>query len=429
LKFLSFILIFGCFLYWMCPHQGKVFASEARPSLELGFQGAKNKNQFTRALSYVQPALKYSSELGPEEAPVIWETYLKNRLWYDPKNPSQSTDWSVRSLSTGLTHSHWKITLGFQEIPWGETFGPPILDIVNPRDFRDSLLLDPSWVRLPTASANAMYFFEKTTLQVVLTPKSRYPLLPTPGSSYDLSTDHAGVLLQDERSLTPVSWGQGTEFGGRISTLFDNGIDLGFLYYKHLSRNPTYRLLLPAQSGIGSNNAAQATALLIPEILPVQTIGNTLSYAFNDFVLRQDTALNLQQPLQNHVRSVEQVDKGTQLLSVIGLDWTSQRNLSLGAQIQIEYDDSELIHRFLDWASLRASYPLWENRLILNLFLYKGINNPDTWVQPEITLNITDAFSISLRADIVHGSEDPNQGYLWLVEDQSRIFTWMKAEF
>ena len=169
--------------------------------------------------------------------------------------------------------------------------------------------------------------------------------------------------------------------------------------------------------------------LLSPPLSQPRSFSQTLNSSFYDLTLRHEINPSFTPSLFQNLDPVEQVDKGTQLVSMVGINWSPQEGWSLGTYFQIEYDDSELIHQFLDWFSLRASYPLWENQLILSLYFYKGITNSDTWLQPELTYQFTDEISFSLRADLVYGSDDPDQGYVGMFEDQSRIFAWVEAQF
>ena len=176
--------------------------------------------------------------------------------------------------------------------------------------------------------------------------------------------------------------------------------------------------------------ASSARAILIPQSVPIRSLtGQAFNYTFHDLTFTQSTTLQFEQSIGNELEPIEQVDKGTQLVSAVGLAWNSQEQWSLGAHAQIEYDDSEAIHRFVDWLSVRASYSLWEEKLILNFAVYKGINNPDLWFQPELLFHLKEGLSFSLRADIVQNSDDPDQGHLGIFEGQSRIFACMEAQF
>ena len=175
---------------------------------------------------------------------------------------------------------------------------------------------------------------------------------------------------------------------------------------------------------------SSAGAALIPQSLPTPSLsGQAFNYTFHDLTFTKSSNLYFEQSMEDELEPIEQVDKGTQLVSAVALTWNSQDRWSLGAHAQIEYDDSEPMHRFVDWLSLRASYPLWEEKLIFNVAVYKGIQNPDLWFQPGLIFSLKEGLSFSLRADIVQNSDDPDQGYLGMFEDQSRIFAWMEAQF
>ena len=251
-----------------------------------------------------------------------------------------------RTLSAVWNTGKFRSELGFQDLPWSETFGFAIADVVNPRDFRDALFTDPDWTRLSVCAWNTQVFLDKLTLQAVVTPVSRFNKLPVPVANPE-----------------PAA-----EFGGRASYLFDFGLDLGLFYYRHWNRVPW------------------------PQPLEkVHTLGFTGSQSAGDWVFRADSVVHFGmrgQPTRSQL--------------IIGADRTESETFTWGTQYHL--DRAEQTQHWLS-ALVRASWAdrKWE----AELFAFRGLDNADLWVQPKITWYFLDALAWSVRLDLVSvGSQD-----------------------
>jgi hypothetical protein len=387
----------------------------------------------TSSLLYLQPSFKKTFD-----SPTIeLNTELRGRVGTPGGIPSNAairnnqrwSQWqgevSIRALSARLNQNKWALTVGFQEIPWGETFGFSILDLVNPRDFRDPLILDPSWTRLPVMALNQQLFLGAWTFQSVFTPIPRGNLFPAPGSAFDITSGASGipgVTLQDSPAPDIGSWNSGvlshSEFGEKINYLFENGLDFSLLYFRHWNRNPLYALD-PLTAG---TSIASPTFSLRPVVTQVHTLGSTASYAFGNYVLRNDSAVNLDQPLPT--ATLGSWRQGTQWQNVLGLDRTFDSDWTVGAQWQAEVRE---FTGALSWGSARVTKSFFRNKFEAELFVFKGLGNSEFWFQPQVSWNVSNSVSASLRWDYI-ASSNFQEAYLWSVQDQSRLLLWIKAK-
>ena len=156
----------------------------------------------TRNLSYASflgsPVLARNDETGS-----TWELRLGARAFYD--FALSDSEIAIRDLAILRRTEHFTATVGFQQIPWGETLAFPVADIVNPRDWRDPLFLDVDFVRLPVLAANV-------GLHDRPLPRSghRDPLparTAVPGERLTLSPCGAPALRRrlPSRSITPAA--------------------------------------------------------------------------------------------------------------------------------------------------------------------------------------------------------------------------------
>ncbi len=329
------------------------------------------------------------------------------RIWF-----GKDHDYSIRALSGVLNLNKAKVEIGFQEIPWGETFGFYITDIVNPRDYRDPLLTEIAFTRLPVFAINAQYFINKLTLQAIITPYPRSNLFAKRGTPYDLfGPSLAAIPSYDPPTFTLDRLGQDAEYGGRINYLFESGLDFGFLYYRHFNRNPVYVL--------DAGN-------LVPVTLRVHSLGLTASYSTAHWVFRADGIVHLDQPLQNATFSTTSLSRlSTVWQGIFGTDYSTDDGWTLGGQYHFDSNDMQTLH----WASLQILKTIEGSIFEPKFFIFKGIGNLDLWVQPEIGFKISKRTTINLRADIISASSTLTDGILSLVKDQSRVFTWIKYQF
>ena len=345
------------------------------PSLEAeggGFFGMSTASSHSsQETLYLTPKSEWSLET---DNGTSWEFKASARAMSSSQNVTPfnaQSNLEVRSLSASFNRGIFKTVIGFQEVSWGETFGAQIADVVNPRDYRDPLLVnDLSWSRVPVFAINSQIFLDRLTLQGILTPVSR-------------------------------SDGKSVEFGGRASYLFESGLDLGVIYYHHENRSP-----LPFS--------------LIAE---VDTVGLTVSQTLGNFVLRADTVMNFGQPILND--DLVSYDTVNQFLNIVGSDVTFENDVTLGAQLQTQILDGDN----WEWLGLLARAKLFKGKVEPEVFFFYGLNNPDVWIQPKLTWNMTRALTLSVRADLIMSGNTVSDGALFMVQNRSRVLSWLSFRF
>jgi hypothetical protein len=413
-------------------------ASEFQWSAEFGAQESVTieDDDLSKNLLYLEPSMKYSFEWGSGgwksaseavSAPTLFEINAGVRAWFDTQSVRPeggrgfelnadtqyySYEADIRAGNIMMSREKFRVVAGFQEIPWGETFGLPILELVNPRDFRDPLLNDPSWMRLPVAAIQTQLFLGKLTLQGVLTPIPRHNRYPLPGSRFDPADSTAGLELRREVAYPNPAFGEFMEYGGRASYLFD-GVDVAFMAYRHWNRQPVFQLVPTSLS----------TAELIPVELPMNTFGNSISYSTGPYVFRGDTAIGLNGPLQSD--DIGAIEQGTKIQNIVGVDLTTEDGLNVGFQFQTEASLLAAGTRRFHWISHRISKRIWDGKLEPEAFIFAGAGNPDLWIQPKLTWYASDAWTVSFRLDLLGNSRIPGEGYLWTVKDQGRALLWV----
>lgn len=353
--------------------------------------------QFTTARFYL---------LGKGEFKLTEQVQLSAsaRIW-----TGKDHDYSIRALSVIFNMEKVKINFGFQEIPWGETFGLYIADIVNPRDYRDPFLTEIAFTRLPVFALNAQYFADPLTLQFIVTPVPRANIFAKRGSPYDLFGPNLAAVPAYDPPTYPIDrLGQDAEFGGRVSYLFPFGLDLGLLYYRHFSRNPVYTL-----------DAGE----LKPIVRRVHSMGITASVSQDRWVFRTDAVLHTDQPVQQATFALPV--SGNVWQGIAGADYSTENGWTFGGQYHVDSNPVQTLH----WTSLQIMKVTEGSFIEPKLFVFKGIANQDLWVQPNLAFKISKRTTIQVRADLISASSTLTDGVLPVVRDLSRFFMWITFKF
>lgn len=388
------------------------------PDIEIGHQwGRRTLNlpgpEITRNRLYViarNDTQLYSSDRTGTTVTLN----LGGRAWTDVNG----NDVDVRAAAIDLSAGSFRLATGFQEIAWGETFGFFPADIVNPRDYRDPLFTDPSWVREPVFAANAQLFLGSLTLQGVFVPVPRNNRLPEVGSAYDPSSSLSAALgglpvrVADLPDFKLEDAGRDSEFGGKASYLFDFGLDAGLIYYRHWNRNIVYEL-----------RQTTTAATLVPSSVQVDTVGFTASQAVDAFVFRADALANFGEPQQLPTFAPPPLQTHYQV--IFGSDVNLPNDWTLGGQFHSDNTDLDI----LQWLSGKVSKKFFEGKLEGEFFAFGGLNNEDFWFQPKITWNITTSLMLSLRSDHIRGSRYITDGALPALRQQDRVMTWVSYRF
>jgi hypothetical protein len=274
-----------------------------------------------------------------------------------------------------------------------------------------------------------LFFLDKTTVQLIVTPFPRNNKVPGAGDAFDpFYPGRAPLPISTAPEFKLDRFGRDAEFGGRVSHLFESGVDLGLLYYRHWNRNAVYAYQPAAQNAaLGQDDGAPACGgCLVPVIDRVHTLGTTVSKAFEQLVVRADSIVNLGQPYAEVVAADLVVpQKRTEVQSIVGADWTTRDQTTFGAQLHGEWTAG----RTQEWASIMMGRKWLSDKVDTSVFAFRGLDNDDFWVQPKLTWNVNTRFSASLRVDLVGGAAATEDGVFSAFRDQDRFFTWVSYRF
>ncbi|MEK6705635.1 MAG: hypothetical protein AABZ06_07590 [Bdellovibrionota bacterium] len=282
--------------------------------------------------------------------------------------------------------------IGFMHVAWGETFGFNIVDLINPRDYSDPLFLESIWVKLPVFALNMKYISGSLTIQGIVIPVPRHNILP----ETDLPVDLRDFNIEDI--------GHDSEVGAKINYLFDSGLDLGFIYFYHWNRNIVLELKQDRRLNLIEDR--------------IHSLGVTASHLAGNYVFRADSIMHIDQPAQVGFG----FQHGTNWQTILGADTTSETQWTLGAQYHMDRSVTDTFH----WTSVRLRKPFFSEAIVVETFLFRGLNNKDTWLQPQLTWNISASTSLIARLDLLVAGD---AGILPSFKDSDRAFAWFSYKF
>ena len=129
-----------------------------------------------------------------------------------------------------------KLTIGKQQIVWGQTDGLKLLDVVNPQNFREFMLDDFENSRIPLWSLKAEFDIAAIGVQFIWIPDNTYHITQDFDAPFFTKSMFRevpeGVSTQLENPIKPNRFIADSDVGVKVST-FKSGWDLSlnYLYY------------------------------------------------------------------------------------------------------------------------------------------------------------------------------------------------------
>ena len=311
-----------------------------------------------------------------------------------------------RELYFDLLAGNFSLRAGLQDVTWSETFGFFIADIVNPRDLRDPLYLDPRYARLPVAALKPQLTLGNVTIQGVLTPVAHNTLYS--------SAPFNGLPVLPAPSIEIHDYPQDLEGGGRVEALLFDKLDSAIFYYHHLSRNFA-----------GEEVATSSGPALLEIAEKVDSYGLTSSYALESIVFREDLVITPHQPMSD--TDLGAVRHNNAIQSILGVDYSSTDDFTVGLQYQYETHPGAF-----HWISTKISKKFAAQKLQPELFVFQGIGNHDLWVEPQLTWFASDRLTVSARYDLVDAKTQETGdfvGYLSSLRDNDRVLAEVSYKF
>lgn len=323
------------------------------------------------------------------------------------------------------------LTLGKQQIIWGELEGFKLLDVVNPQSFREFILDDFDESRIGLWSASLEYVFPSSALgdwsaQIVWAPDTSVHEIPTEGAIFEFrsprfrfgipKTPGVSVPLRTElRNDIIEASGAGMRLVGLVG-----GWDLSAQIYSGTDPEPLGRFDV-AISGIELVRFHRRRTM----------IGASAARTFGGITLRTEVGF---QPNRYFVtRDTSGIlgeTSSDQLGVALVADFFLPGDVFVSAQV---FYDRVLQHRgdfvrpqkdVLTSAFIRRSFR--DDRLFATVRWYASDSGSDGVVRPEIRFDISDEVSMHIGADLFYGD---SVGILGQFDENDRVTLRFSGNF
>lgn len=329
------------------------------------------------------------------------------RVRSDVPRPTPAGPYKIepRALYLESIGNYWRFSLGLQEVVWGEAFGLPVADIINPYDSTEDQLANRSASRIPVAMVNALVNAGPFSVQLIYTPQPRRS--PSPQFPEGTRTEE----------LPAYMFGRDAEYGGRIGFLHSSGFDLKPFYYAHWNRLPVYQVEVTPEG---------PTFVQVENL--VHSYGLSFSQAFHAVVIRGDLAEHRDTPFFSS-EQMKVIHYRQQQASLGGDYTTDSGNSTFG--IQFQYEDGIPRPDYFDrkpflYAAIRYQGSWFDDLISPELLVFQGIENEDLWVKVKLGLNITGSLNLSSEGDWVFSGE---HGHPLYFIPQRRVYSAISYKF
>jgi len=297
------------------------------------------------------------------------------------------------------------LTIGKQQVVWGQADGLKVLDVVDPQDFREFILDDFDDSRIPLWTFNAEIPVREMTLQLLWIPDRTYHMVPDPGATYEFVSNvpqaPPGIPVTFNDFDRPDNPFTGSDVGARLSANW-SGWDVTFNYLYQYENTPVlYRTINGGGTSITVNPSYERTHVL----------GTTFSNAFGDLTLRGEVAFKVDQYLPTtNPADIDGVENTDDFAYVIGLDWFGFSETFLSFQFfqSVLTDDAPglLRDRVENNATFLVQRDFMNDRLTLSTILIQSLNHGDGVIRPAVDYELRSNVHLNAGFDIFYGSRD-----------------------
>jgi len=318
----------------------------------------------------------------------------------------------------------WKInkhyvTIGKQQIVWGEADGLKILDVVNPMNMREFLLDDFDNSRIPLWSIKADLKLGKLKAQPIWIPDLSYNDVPGqdavffPGALF--AKPPVGLNINQSKVDKPDDIIEDSDVGIKLSSFIDGwGVTANYLY--HYDDFPVARLTK-------GNSAGEPVLFIKPEYKRHHLVGGTFNKTLGKFIFRGELAFALDKSFNSSDPSFSDgIAITNQFIGVFGLDYSGISNTQVSIQWfeDVLFEDVGAVARNEEeqFVTFLLSRNFNNQTLTANFIIVQNFTHGDGFVKPFVKYMIKNSLYGILGADIFYGDRNALFGQF---QDRTRL--------
>lgn len=301
-----------------------------------------------------------------------------------------------------------KLTLGKQQIVWGETDGLKLLDVINPQNLREFFLDDFEDSRIPLWSIKAYFDIKNIGVQLIWIPDNTYHILPELQSPYFTRNIFKpipeGVDLTFNRPRKPSRFISDSDIGVKLTT-FTKGWDISVNYLYYYDDLPVF------QSNLISNNLGNPEVQINPIYKRQHLLGGTFNKVFGASTFRGEMVYIFNQNyVSDNPIAKNGIEQANVFKSALGIDIIKGESV-LSAQVFNDWIQNDITPYNRDQLettlTLLASQEMFNDNLKVEALWVHNTNHSDGYITPKISYWLTSNTQLIAYANLFYG--DTNQ--------------------
>ncbi|AUP78472.1 hypothetical protein C1H87_07005 [Flavivirga eckloniae] len=316
------------------------------------------------------------------------------------------------------------LTIGKQQIVWGETDGLKLLDVVNPQNFREFILDDFEDSRIPLWSLKAEFDIKSIDIQIVWIPDNTYHI--TQGFDAPFFTKSLfksppeGVQSTLNEVKRPKRFFADSDVGFKLNT-FNKGWDVSLNYFYYFDDLPVF------YNKLQFNENNDPLIVINPKFERQHLLGGTFNKVFGSSTFRGEIAYIFNQNFaSNKPEANLGIETSDQFKSAIGIDYIKGEHI-ISAQLFsdiITHDISPYNRDIFETnISLKVSQEMMNDNLNSEVIWVHNANHGDGYIKPQISYWLNTNTQLFLGSSIFYGNETNLFGQF---KDRSRTSLGMR---
>jgi len=312
-----------------------------------------------------------------------------------------------------------RLTLGKQQIVWGETDGLKLLDVINPQNFREFILDDFEDSRIPLWSVKAEFDIKNIGVQFVWIPDNTYHItqnFDAPFFTKSLfQSPPEGISTKFNTTIKPTRFIADSDIGLKLST-FTKGWDLSLNYFYYYDDLPVF------YSNLQFSDTQEPFVFISPKFERQHLVGGTFNKVYSSSTFRGEIAYIFDQNFTSiDPNAIHGIETSNVYRSAIGIDYIKGESV-ISAQLfsDIITGDISPFNRddFETNTSLLISQEMMNDNLKMEVLWVHNMNHGDGFIRPNLSYWLNTNTQLFFGSDLFYGNKTKLFGQF---KDRSRI--------
>ncbi|WP_298421164.1 DUF1302 family protein [uncultured Kordia sp.] len=331
------------------------------------------------------------------------------------------TNLEIRELYYYANFKKLKLTVGKQQIVWGETDGLKLLDVVNPQNFREFILDDFEDSRIPLWSLKADFKINDYSVQLVWIPDNTYHITQDFSAPFFTQSifknPPEGIAIQLNQTNIPNAFFKDSDIGFKISG-FKKGWDFSLNYLYYYDDLPVF---------YNNFNNQTTTIEIFPTYKRQHLIGGTFNKVFGSTTFRGELVYIFNQNFTSNNNINQGIEQSNFYKSAFGLDYIKGEYM-VSVQLFNEWI-TKIISAynrdvFETNGSLLISKELMNDNVKAEILWVHSFNHADGYITPQLSYWLTTNTQLLLNSHVFYGEKNQLFGQF---RNRSRVsfgFKW-----